>query len=372
MGLFSGFKKNKQEEKSTHTEPGMSSAPKADNYDATEPGFSMNKAREEMSTQEASGLGAADPHSSASRPVNVENSFLGSSTQNKEVNLSRPPEEDRAEPTAATQINRSRGLDLQRSPQSSFFEEKNNFESDKINPETSEHISNSQEQYKQYKRIRARRRLIGAVMLLALVVVAVPFLFDKEPPPPTVTISLRIPSENSVDVAQITVPGSVKQEFPTASKDKPEVSTNKGAANVVAPADSSDKKSKEQDEKKVEKKKQETKPVAKEPAPSKKEQEAKKDKKDSKEANKKEKEKPAAAKGSYFVQVIASSNENNAKAILKRIKDGGLPAYIESVAVKKGTVWRVRAGNFQTEKAAQDARTRLGLLGLTGNVGRIK
>lgn len=69
-------------------------------------------------------------------------------------------------------------------------------------------------------------------MLLALVVVTVPFLFDKEPPPPTVTIPLRIPSQNSVDVASIQVPGSsaaVTSAVVPSSEDK--------AAKPAAPTD---------------------------------------------------------------------------------------------------------------------------------------
>ena len=43
-------------------------------------------------------------------------------------------------------------------------------------------------------------------MLLMAAAIAIPILFDKEAPPPAVTIPLRIPKENSVDVTKITVP----------------------------------------------------------------------------------------------------------------------------------------------------------------------
>lgn len=63
-----------------------------------------------------------------------------------------------------------------------------------------------EEELRRQKWIHARRRFVGTLMLLMAAAIAIPILFDKEAPPPAVTIPLRIPKENSVDVTKITVP----------------------------------------------------------------------------------------------------------------------------------------------------------------------
>ncbi len=210
-------------------------------------------------------------------------------------------------------------------------------------------------------------------MLLALVVVTVPFLFDKEPPPPTVTIPLRIPSQDSVDVASIQVPGSsaaVNSSVVPSSQDnaaRPAPATDAATAKPASSKQNPPAQASKKDEKTPQKAdKSQQKPEKSEA----KKQDAKKDQP---KAKSQETAKPAvAAKGSYYVQVAAISNEARAKELLKKIQGAGIPGYIEPVAVKNGKIWRVRAGNFPTSKAAEDARARVGLLGLTGKVGQIK
>ena len=95
--------------------------------------------------------------------------------------------------------------------------------------------------------------------------------------------------------------------------------------------------------------------------------------KDQPKAKSQETAKPAvAAKGSYYVQVAAISNEARAKELLKKIQGAGIPGYIEPVAVKNGKFGVFELVTSLTSKAAEDARARVGLLGLTGKVGQIK
>ncbi len=216
--------------------------------------------------------------------------------------------------------------------------------------ETDEQIANAEIQYKRDRRVRARRRFVGAVMLLVLLLVPLPFLFDKEPPPPTVTVPLRIPAEDTVDVAKIEVPGTPPDKAASAA----------APAKPKAQAKETQKSQPKKTEKpaaasKPEAKTEASKPAAKEKAPA--------------EA------KPAPAKvasGSYVIQVVAISNEGKANQMQKEIVAGGLPCYTEKVAVKNGAVWRVRVGPFKTNQAAEEARAKLGLMGYSGKVQQVK
>ena len=198
MGLFSKFSK-KPEEPQTHEEPGMSRSLNNDvvnkEFAGREPGFNQPKNPLNSTTQILRTSPAETQNQPAFSESKSETSFLSSGPRGDTAKPPVPP----ASPSQEVPL--SAPKEFIPTPRKVFPEQK-------PSKETSEQINSSQEQYRQIKRIRARRRLIGAVMLLALVVVTVPFLFDKEPPPPTVTIPLRIPSQDSVDVASIQVPGS--------------------------------------------------------------------------------------------------------------------------------------------------------------------
>ncbi|WP_290457949.1 SPOR domain-containing protein [Turicimonas muris] len=363
MGLFSKFSK-KPEEPQTHEEPGMSRSLNNDvvnkEFAGREPGFNQPKNPLNSTTQILRTSPAETQNQPAFSESKSETSFLSSGPRGDTAKPPVPP----ASPSQEVPL--SAPKEFIPTPRKVFPEQK-------PSKETSEQINSSQEQYRQIKRIRARRRLIGAVMLLALVVVTVPFLFDKEPPPPTVTIPLRIPSQNSVDVASIQVPGSsaaVNSAVVPSSQDnaaRPAPATDAATAKPASSKQNPPAQASKKDEKTPQKAdKSQQKPEKSEA----KKQDAKKDQP---KAKSQETAKPAvAAKGSYYVQVAAISNEARAKELLKKIQGAGIPGYIEPVAVKNGKIWRVRAGNFPTSKAAEDARARVGLLGLTGKVGQIK
>lgn len=362
MGLFSKFGK-KSEAPQTHTEPEMSGSlsPDAVNQEfaGKEPGFNRNENSVRIEPQNFSASRSPEDKIPTDSSKNAE------TTKTEDSFLSSGPKgfEKPAEPKEPSQPVQNKETSLS-APKEFIPSPRKVFPEPKPSKETSEQINSSQEQFRQIRRIRARRRFIGAVMLLTLVVVTVPFLFDKEPPPPAVTIPLRIPSESSVNVANIQVPGgttALASSTQTESKE-PVVAAEPKKTEPAKPAKDNqpiqsvkkDNQAKantaQQEAKKPETKKEQSKPQPKEAA------------------------KPAAAagKGTYYVQVAAFSNEGRAKELLKKIQGAGVPGYLEQVAVKNGKVWRVRAGNFPNSKAAEDARGRIGLLGLTGKVGQIK
>lgn len=193
---------------------------------------------------------------------------------------------------------------------------------------------------------RARRRLIGAIVLVTAIVVVLPMVLDSEPKPAGREVAVQIPSPDSgtftSKVAPLPAPkapdgkaaAAPAGEAPAAAKDvakepvKPAAQPEKTATAATA---------------------------AKEPA---------KIKPKAKPA------KPAArpAQGQYVVQVIALADADKAKQMQQRIADAGIPSYTEIVKTAKGDVTRVRAGPFATREAAEKARGHLKTLGMNGNI----
>lgn len=231
------------------------------------------------------------------------------------------------------------------------------------------------DQERQQKWISARRRFVGALVLLVTVAIGASVLFDKAPPPPEVTIPLRIPKESSVDVSKITVPSakvvenqvSNRPQSPESAENKAPVVSASPAASASAPAAEPKKEAAEavsaaaaEDKKTAAKKAEEQKKAAE----AKRQEELKK----KAEEEKKKEEKstaPKIAKGQYYLQVVALSNEARAKAIVERMKKAGVPAYLSPVQIKSGKVYRVQAGPFKSAKEAEEANGRLGIHGLT-------
>ena len=67
------------------------------------------------------------------------------------------------------------------------------------------------------------------------------------------------------------------------------------------------------------------------------------------------------ANGTYFIQVIATSNRNSAQKQAQKLRALGLPAYTEIVHRRGTDLWRVRVGHFASE---QEARRALDILAL--------
>ena len=85
-----------------------------------------------------------------------------------------------------------------------------------------------------------------------------------------------------------------------------------------------------------------------------------------------EAEKPANAGGSvregYAVQLAAFSDDKGANALAHRLKTAGFSAYTEPLNTSKGTLWRVRVGPYPSREAAIVARDRLKQEGHSGIV----
>lgn len=189
-------------------------------------------------------------------------------------------------------------------------------------------------------KLRARRRLIGAIVLVTAMVVVLPMVLDTEPGPVSQEITVRIPSPDAgAFTTKIAPPPAPKVAQSKAAKPQAEEKT------AAAP----------------EAIKEELKPAVKPET-------ARPAKAPAKPAAKTIKPASKAAGGQFVVQVIALADAEKAQRMQQQIAAAGIKSYTEIVKTVKGDVTRVRAGPFPTREAAEKARDQLKSLGMIGNV----
>jgi len=158
-----------------------------------------------------------------------------------------------------------------------------------------------------------KQRLVGAVVLVALVVIFVPMLLDDEP---VVTSS----------ITKSNIPPQPKRNYPTQTvskkETKPLIPT---AASKVEPT-----------------KITEPKPVAK-------------------PATVAPKNEPKTREGlsAWVVQVASFTKRTNADKLMKRLQAKKISAFVEQASVNKKTVFRVRVGPEVDHKKAEDIRAKI-------------
>ena len=162
-------------------------------------------------------------------------------------------------------------------------------------------------------RKRARRRLIGAIVLVAAVAAVLPMVLDSEPKPTSQEINIQIPSPDAkggFTSKIVPVPAPVGKAAPAAKPDSK-------APVTAAPAPEISQKSAPDMQKAPDV--QKGAPAATAPAP----------------ATEKAPEKAAVLKpgpGTFFIQVIALAEADKAKQVQQQIVDAGMRAYTEVVA----------------------------------------
>lgn len=245
---------------------------------------------------------------------------------------------------------------------------------------------------------RARRRLVGAVVLATAVAVVLPMVLDTEPKPVSQNVNIQIPSPDSPAYApKAAAPGSVDaeskpsappvaslqspvapkggeavkpaeapKEAPEAAKAPPRAAetpkeTTKEAA-AATPKDAAKPAGKD-DGKAADKAapKDSGKPAAKDAGKAATDA-AKAPAKDAKAAPK------ASVNARFVVQVAALADAAKAKQLQQKVAAAGVKAYTEVVQTSKGSVTRVRAGPYDSREAAEKARSRLKGAGLDGKV----
>lgn len=187
---------------------------------------------------------------------------------------------------------------------------------------------------------RARRRLVGAAALALLAVIVLPMVMDHEPRPPVQDIQVRIPSQDSEELAPLPAPkpaslpplehGATPVAAPPPSEsNKAAAATPPAAAPLAPPAPS-------------------PKPAAVAPAVA----------------------EPAAevAQQQWVVQLGAYKDAANVKNLLAKLKEMHIPTYTEKIDADQGSRTRVKAGPFTSREAAEKAQARIKKIGVNGVV----
>ncbi len=200
----------------------------------------------------------------------------------------------------------------------------------------------SDEEY-QLKR-RARRRLIGAIVLVTAIVVVLPMVLDSEPKPVGREISVSIPSPDAGPFAGQIAPPPARKDGKKAAKGPESAPAAEGKASAAAPQQEALKESAPAAEAKPARAAPRKEPARPKPKPAK------------------------AGEGQFVVQVIALADADKARQMQERIAAAGIKSYTEIVKTAKGDVTRVRAGPFATRDAAEKAREQLKTLGMSGNI----
>ena len=80
----------------------------------------------------------------------------------------------------------------------------------------------------------------------------------------------------------------------------------------------------------------------------------------------------AAPREGFAVQLAAFADDKGANALAGRLKNAGYATYTEPLQTSKGTLWRVRVGPYPSREAAVAARDKLKTEGQSGIVAAIK
>jgi DedD protein len=214
---------------------------------------------------------------------------------------------------------------------------------------------------------RARRRLVGAIALALLAIIALPMVMDREPAPGGPEIQVRIPSQEGSGMVGKIAPGAVVTATPLTSPAKPAV-----AASVEPTAPTVTESKTEPVPVAETKPTVETKAVAAVPL---KADAAKADKARAEAALAGEtppaKATQAAAltnSSGWVVQLGAYQSAGNVSILMAKLKEMRIPAYTEKMDTPQGARTRVRAGPFKTKEAAQAAQTRIKIINVNGPV----
>lgn len=230
-------------------------------------------------------------------------------------------------------------------------------------------------------RKRAKHRLIGAAVLVAIGVIGFPLLFDNQPRPISVDLPINIPDKNAVKplgnlpVGNAISGSKIVDEIETPSA--PALAASRtasgtlGNAPAAEPAAVTSKPVAKVIDKVAEKPAEKIKPEPPKPVPTK----PVPDKPDGSKAQAllegKENFAPPSAPSTvatgaarYVVQVGAFSDAVKAREARLKLESAGLKTYTQVVTPKEGKRIRVRVGPFETKAEADKAAAKIKKLDL--------
>jgi len=271
-------------------------------------------------------------------------------------------------------------------------------------------------------RRKARRRLVGAIVLALGAAILIPLLFEKEPKPLGDEVSIQIPPvDDSKFVSRLSVDnrgaskGESKADSPSAGAEAGVKSDGKADAKTEAKADSKSEtrsetrastaaaqpsrapasagaNSKGADPKRAEAKSVDAKAAEAEAVDAKAVEMKTADGKPSDATATESKQvdtnagdtrsdgtpggnsrnADARSVEGFVVQLAAFTDEKGANALANRLKKAGYSAYTEPVETARGTLWRVRVGGYSTRAEAKAAAAKLKAEGHHGIVASAK
>ena len=190
---------------------------------------------------------------------------------------------------------------------------------------------------------RARRRLVGAVVVAVTAAVVLPMVLDSEPKPVSQNVSISIPAPESGEYKPKAAPAAT----PAPASGSTPVSDARPIRGLPEPPAKADAVAKVE-------------PAAATPASVK----EKAPPKDTPTAT----DTAATPGGAYVVQIAALADAGKAKQLEKQVAGTGLKTYTEVINTQAGERTRVRVGPYATREAAENARGQLKKAGLDGQV----
>ena len=226
----------------------------------------------------------------------------------------------------------------------------------------------------QLLRLRARRRLIGAAVLVAAGVVGFPLIFETQPRPIPVDLPIDIPRKESAPPLAVPTREPLSQAEPTLA---PALQVAQAAsAEVPAEPKVADRSASKPAEKPAEKpadraaSKPVEKPADKPVKPADKPADKPKPASDGARAQAllEGKEPAAASAARYIVQVGAFSENKAAQDVRAKVEKLGLKTYAQAVDTADGRRVRVRLGPFASRDEAERAAAKLKSAGMPGSI----
>jgi DedD protein len=192
-------------------------------------------------------------------------------------------------------------------------------------------------------RRKARRRLIGAIILVLLLVIFLPMVLDHEPKPIGSDVPIRMPESERAAAAPAPAPPTqnAQAEAPTGAP----VDTPAQPPEPSAPAQTTA-----------------TQPAAEQAQPPSATVQSTAAAVAASSSN------AAEAGGGFVVQVGAFSNAGKAAQAQRKVAAAGLPVFTETVAVGGQSRIRVRAGPFEQRAEAEAALEKLSDIGFGGKL----
>lgn len=225
-------------------------------------------------------------------------------------------------------------------------------------------------------RRRARYRLVGALVLVALGVVGFPLVFDTQPRPMDTDLAIVIPDKNQV--APLTVAPQVAT--PNAAADAQAAAKPEAAPPTPEPQREAKAETPEETKPEVKSEaKPEPKPAPKieaKPAPkpepklvanpeTPRQAVSSKDESARARAILEGKASAVKADGQWVVQVGAYGDDASVQRVRRMLEAGGLKTFTQALAVSGGTVTRVRLGPYASTADAELAQAKAKSLGFT-------